>query len=361
MMKFPTFLRSFETFHHCKILCHWDPCHKFQTILAVGGMCQHKQQNEMSKPSMVPWTWIWDSLSLPFDSGLLGHQQSYVWQFEGPRMDVSLILLVTSQGMKPLNFEFCAGVWTVTQLAVCAKGKKIRCQYRRSGIGDRHTKVAQVPSDWWGVISSIIQVLNLKTRAVLKQVSTQIIHPVEESLHLSAQKTGHQPQLVTSSELPRKSAKSLARASAGSSLEIPAVTKQGIEHGRKALNDHSVQIQLRLWLTETKYHVTINPPKMTIATMNHVTNPVWQEVPWHLQAKAPGCLRCSPHQTQGQTLRIWEAQAQGLKGEDMEGPWKAPLSTRFWSHAVVPVVFARKWRMRPLSSGRGFYLLRYPG
>ena len=29
-------------------------------------------------------------------------------------MDVSLILL-----------EFCAGVWTVTQLAVCAKGKKI--------------------------------------------------------------------------------------------------------------------------------------------------------------------------------------------------------------------------------------------
>ena len=135
MMKFPTFLRSFETFHHCKILCHWDPCHKFQTILAVGGMCQHKQQNEMSKPSMVPWTWIWDSLSLPFDSGLLGHQQSYVWQFEGPRMDVSLILLVTSQGMKPLNVEFCAGVWTVTQLAVCAKGKKLRCQYRRSGIG----------------------------------------------------------------------------------------------------------------------------------------------------------------------------------------------------------------------------------
>lgn len=118
---------------------------------------------------------------------------------------------------------------------------------------------------------------------------------------------------------------------------------------------------LRLWLTETKYHVIINPQKMTIATMNHVTNPVWQEVPWHLQAKAPGCLRCSPHQTQGQTLRIWEAQAQGLKGEDMEGPWKAPLSTRFWSHAVVPVVFARKWRMRPLSSGRGFYLLRYPG
>ena len=36
-----------------------------------------------------------------------------------------LILLVTSQGMKPLNFEFFAGVWTVTQLAVCAKGKKI--------------------------------------------------------------------------------------------------------------------------------------------------------------------------------------------------------------------------------------------
>lgn len=153
MMKFPTFLRSFETFHHCKILCHWDPCHKFQTILAVGGMCQHKQQNEMSKPSMVPWTWIWDSLSLPFDSGLLGHQQSYVWQFEGPRMDVSLILLVTSQGMKPLNFEFCAGVWTVTQLAVCVNGKKLRCQYRRSGIGDRHTRLLKCPRA--GEVSSL--------------------------------------------------------------------------------------------------------------------------------------------------------------------------------------------------------------
>ncbi len=95
-----------ETFHHRKILGHWDPCHKFQTILAVAGIWQHKQQNEMSKP----WTWILDSLSLPFDSGLLGHQL-YVWHFEGgPKLDVSLILLATSQEMKPLNFVLGLGL-----------------------------------------------------------------------------------------------------------------------------------------------------------------------------------------------------------------------------------------------------------